>query len=142
MIERTKILAFYSAQRNLIVKELKKSSFGITMRHYQIQDLVSTVDAFQGKEDDIIILCPTRLFNDHESDYLHSNENYHFVSKRDRVTVAFTRAKKFTVYLTHEKQIGNFEGMMFRIFTAGKKQGGQHRNNAFVNTITELANHL
>ena len=107
--------------------------------HYQIQNLVSTLDAFQGKEDDVIILCPTRRFNNKNEDRYNSN---HFVSKEDRVTVAFTRARKFTVYLTHEIQMGNFRSMMFRISTAGKKQGGQHMNNAFVNTITEIANHM
>ncbi|KAF9094162.1 NFX1-type zinc finger-containing protein 1 [Mortierella sp. GBA35] len=74
------ILAMYSGQRNKILEKLRQS---IVPRATEIR--VSTVDGFQGEENDIIILSLVRS---------NTNNSIGFLKTSNRVCVGLSRAKK------------------------------------------------
>ncbi|KAF9183496.1 hypothetical protein BGZ51_003999 [Haplosporangium sp. Z 767] len=74
------ILAMYAGQRNLIKERLHKS-----MAHGAGEIHVSTVDGFQGEENEIIILSLVRS---------NTNNNIGFLKTSNRVCVGLSRAKK------------------------------------------------
>lgn len=142
LVPHTKILTFYGAQQQLITKLLKKSvkeGRNPALRQMEqydrdaIRNLVSTLDAFQGKEADIIILCPTRSFDTH-----HSNN---FVSDENRFTVAFSRAKKFTVFVANDKQMDDLElgKSTSHLLSLLYQNGGKGTNAAFTERITQIS---
>lgn len=75
------IITGYFAQKELIKKEIKNCNFDNISRYMDI----NTVDAFQGKENDIIIYSTVR------SSDLHNDIG--FLKEKERINVAFSRAK-------------------------------------------------
>ena len=83
------ILTMYSGQRSLIQEKLRKSHVR-TAKEIR----VSTVDGFQGEENEIIILSLVRS---------NTNNNIGFLRTSNRVCVGLSRAKKVPhpcLYLT------------------------------------------
>ncbi|KAF9916765.1 NFX1-type zinc finger-containing protein 1 [Lobosporangium transversale] len=74
------ILTMYSSQRNSIMEKLRQSH---TMDAERVR--VSTVDAFQGEENEVIILSLVRS---------NSNNSIGFLRASNRVCVALSRARK------------------------------------------------
>lgn len=58
---------------------------------------VATVDAFQGKQKDIIVYSMTRS----------SYRNWHFVANVQRLNVAFSRARRLLIIVGHQEAAGN-----------------------------------
>jgi len=74
------ILTMYSGQRNLIMDKLRRTS------HDDAREIrVSTVDGFQGEENEIILLSLVRS---------NSNNSIGFLKTSNRVCVGLSRAKK------------------------------------------------
>lgn len=74
------ILTMYSGQRNLIMDKLRRAS------HDDAREIrVSTVDGFQGEENEIILLSLVRS---------NSNNSIGFLKTSNRVCVGLSRAKK------------------------------------------------
>lgn len=78
--ERITIVTFYNGQRKLILKILKSGPY--TQYH---QPKVTTVDSYQGEENDIIILSLVRSTG---------SRGVGFLSNNNRICVALSRAKQ------------------------------------------------
>jgi hypothetical protein len=104
------VITFYASQREVIFSELANK--GICRRtedgwgyetDYRTNSSgeerirVGSVDAFQGKEFDVVILSMTRsnLFTGIKEEQL--NQKYGFLRKRERLNVAFSRAKNLLI---------------------------------------------
>lgn len=75
------IITGYSAQKNLIKKSVSNSGFD------NIGKIdVNTLDAFQGRENDIIIYSTVR-----------TSKSIGFQKEKERTNVAFSRAKKLLI---------------------------------------------
>ncbi|WP_128910828.1 AAA domain-containing protein [Tropicibacter alexandrii] len=99
---RTKTIAvatFYNRQKRLIRKELE-SRLGQRFKGLQID--VETVDRFQGKEADIVIVSMVR----NRSRRLGKNSN---PAKFERINVAFSRARDLLVVIGARKTFERFE---------------------------------
>ncbi|QGA53798.1 hypothetical protein GFS03_03955 [Sulfolobus sp. E5-1-F] len=79
------IISPYRAQRNRLVEELSD---------YDVE--INTVDAFQGREKDVIIFSVTATTNDLK-----------FATNKRRLNVAFTRARYKLIVLGNENSIRN-----------------------------------
>jgi superfamily I DNA and/or RNA helicase len=75
------IITGYSAQKDLINKSVNNSNFS-NIRKIDI----NTLDAFQGRENDIIIYSTVR-----------TSKSIGFQKERERINVAFSRAKKLLI---------------------------------------------
>lgn len=74
------IITGYSAQKNLLKKNIKTSN-------YEFDKLdINTLDAFQGRENDIIIYSTVR-----------TNDSIGFQVEKERINVAFSRARRLLV---------------------------------------------
>lgn len=83
------ILTMYSGQRNLIMDKLRRAS------HDDAREIrVSTVDGFQGEENEIILLSLVRS---------NSNNSIGFLKTSNRVCVGLSRAKKGLYILGNAK---------------------------------------
>lgn len=78
------VITFYSAQRDRIWHELEAQLSEDVMKHIE----VGTVDAFQGKEFDIVFLSLVRS---------NGNDRVGFLDSKNRMCVAMSRAKKCLV---------------------------------------------
>ena len=98
------VICFYRAQVSLISDKLQRalSKLGVTIFDDVTMPLVSTVDAFQGGERKMIVLCSTRtkcnntiasFFDDRNDDTLD------FFSNSNRLNVALSRAKNNFILL-------------------------------------------
>lgn len=99
---RTKTIAvatFYNRQKRLIRKELE-SRLGERFKGLRID--VETVDRFQGKEADIVIVSMVR----NRSQRLGKNSN---PAKFERINVAFSRARDLLVVIGARKTFERFE---------------------------------
>lgn len=102
MEQRTKTIAvatFYNRQKRLIRKELE-SRLGKRFKDLQID--IETVDRFQGKEADIVIVSMVR----NRSRRLGKNSN---PAKFERINVAFSRARDLLVVIGARKTFERFE---------------------------------
>lgn len=104
------VITFYSKQVDLICEEAEKSgytvrqkdgSFDIAKRYRQTRDgreklRIGSVDSFQGKEFDIVILSTVRSNNIQRTDanYL---KVFGFLTLENRLNVAFSRAQKLVI---------------------------------------------
>jgi superfamily I DNA and/or RNA helicase len=104
------VITFYSAQRDAIFSALKnkgvcrrtdegweyESEFRTTSKGDE-RIRVGSVDAFQGKEFDVVILSMTRSnqFTGLKEEQL--KQKYGFLQKPERLNVAFSRAKKVLI---------------------------------------------
>lgn len=104
------IITFYSKQVDLISEEAEKAgytvrqkdgSFEIAKRYKQTRDgreklRIGSVDSFQGKEFDIVILSTVR-----SNDFQRTDANYlkvfGFLTLENRLNVAFSRAQKLVI---------------------------------------------
>lgn len=88
------IITGYSAQRDLISKKIANYNLNKNI-------LVDTVDAFQGREKDIIIYSTVRS-ND-------KNLNIGFQKESERINVAFSRAKRLLIIVGSVKMFYNWD---------------------------------
>ena len=75
------IITGYSAQKDLIKKAIKARQFDDIAKIN-----INTLDAFQGRENDIIIYSTVR-----------TNNSIGFQKEKERVNVAFSRARKLLI---------------------------------------------
>jgi len=92
--QKLAVASFYSAQKDLIREKISSSQ--ILSQYQNLEDMVTTVDSFQGKEADIFILSATR-----------SGDNLGFLNMKERLCVAFSRARKLMII------VGNLEKLMY-----------------------------
>jgi hypothetical protein len=102
------VITFYSSQVTTICEEAVKNNFmertntgdyRVTNQYQYTDDgrekfRVGSVDSFQGKEFDIVILSTVRS-NDH--DHFDTRKAYGFLSLTNRLNVAFSRAQKLLI---------------------------------------------
>lgn len=116
------VITFYATQREVIFSELENK--GVCRRSedgweydadYRITSegeeriRVGSVDAFQGKEFDVVILSMTRsnLFTGLDEKQL--NKKYGFLRKPERLNVAFSRAKKLLIAIGDRAMFSSVE---------------------------------
>ena len=101
--EKIGVICFYKAQANLIDEKMVAKLAHLDQEPSRCVPKTSTVDAFQGGECDIIILCTTRTKLSSniklQSDW--SSEDQDFFSNPHRLNVAISRAKTHLVILCH-----------------------------------------
>lgn len=104
------IITFYAAQRDLIFKEAVSLGYAERMPSgdYEIDDRykstrdgrekfrIGTVDSFQGKEFDVVILSTTRS-NTLERNDSNVRRVFGFLTSENRLNVAFSRAQRLLV---------------------------------------------
>ena len=100
------VITFYAAQADLIKDEAKKCNIldqeGIAISEWRFTNdgreklRIGTVDAFQGKEFDIVILSTVRS-NALPKDDDHARSIYGFLQLENRLNVAFSRAKRLII---------------------------------------------
>ncbi|MCM1988805.1 AAA domain-containing protein [Oceanirhabdus seepicola] len=95
------IITFYKKQASLLQNEIK--SLGLVNNI----PVVNTVDAFQGKENDIIILSTVRT------------KGLGFTTNKNRLNVAMSRAKKLLVFVSDMENMKRNE-MYSKIFSKSK----------------------
>ena len=100
------VITFYSAQASLIQAELRKLGLGDNLRY-----CVSTVDAFQGSESDIVILSFVRS---------NSHDTVGFVRNMQRLNVSITRSKHLLLMMGNAATLGGNSGRSPR---SGGSQG-------------------
>ena len=93
------IITFYSAQAKLL-NDMVRANFPSDVDRIR----VGTVDAFQGKEFDIVLLSVVRSNNEEE---LHRRVG--FLDNDNRLCVAFSRAKRLLVAVGDSKTVA-FDG--------------------------------
>lgn len=94
----------YEAQRTVVAKEIKESNFGFDVS-------VTTVDAVQGGEADIVILLMTR-----------SHGRVQFLLDRHRLNVALSRARDAVIVFGHLECLSpRQEGLVARFVKIGHK---------------------
>lgn len=107
------VIAFYAAQRDAIMEAASDSGLGLTERDdeggYRIRDewlrtvdgrerlRIGTVDAFQGKEFDIVFLSLTRSNEVPVKDEAARRRRYGFLSLENRLCVAMSRQHRLLV---------------------------------------------
>ena len=107
------VIAFYAAQRDAIVEAASDSGLGLTERDdeggYRIRDewhrtgegrerlRIGTVDAFQGKEFDIVFLSLTRSNEIPVKDEATRRRRYGFLLLENRLCVAMSRQHRLLV---------------------------------------------
>lgn len=87
------VITGYKAQKNLLYKMARNLNL---MSKFKFLD-INTVDAFQGRENDIIIFSTVRT------------EKIGFLKEKERVNVAFSRAKKLLMICGDFRFISNFD---------------------------------
>ena len=104
------VITFYAAQRDLIFKEAESLGFAYKMDNgdYDInysfkttrdgreKFRIGTVDSFQGKEFDVVILSATRS-NTIERNEGNVNKVFGFLTSENRLNVAFSRAQRLLI---------------------------------------------
>ena len=104
------VITFYAAQRDLIFDEAEKMGFAnrLPSGDYEIDDSVKatrdgrekfrigTVDSFQGKEFDVVILSATRS-NTIERKEGNVRKVFGFLTSENRLNVAFSRAQRLLI---------------------------------------------
>lgn len=104
------VITFYAAQRDLIFEEAEKMGFAnrLPSGDYEIDDSVKatrdgrekfrigTVDSFQGKEFDVVILSATRS-NTIERKEGNVRKVFGFLTSENRLNVAFSRAQRLLI---------------------------------------------
>lgn len=103
------VITFYAAQRDLLFKEAASLGFANSVNgDYEIADRwktkrngdeklrIGTVDSFQGKEFDVVILSTTRS-NSIERNEANVRKVFGFLTSENRLNVAFSRAQKLLI---------------------------------------------
>lgn len=90
------IIAFYSSQV-VLLREMVNNNFPTDMK---IQ--VGTVDAFQGKEFDFVLLSTVRSNDEKEN-----RQRVGFLNNENRLCVAFSRARKLLITVGDSKTVAN-----------------------------------
>lgn len=104
------VITFYAAQRDLIFKEAEAMGYAnrLPSGDYEIDESVKstkdgkekfrigTVDSFQGKEFDVVILSATRS-NDIERKEGNVRKVFGFLTSENRLNVAFSRAQRLLI---------------------------------------------
>lgn len=104
------VITFYAAQRDLIFKEAETLGFAYKMDNgdYDINNTfkttrdgrekfrIGTVDSFQGKEFDVVILSTTRS-NNIERKEENVKKVFGFLNLENRLNVAFSRAQRLLI---------------------------------------------
>lgn len=98
------ILTPYNMQKdalleNDIIRKLMKEKYGETWI-----DRIRTVDEFQGRESDIIIISLVR------NNVLNEQSGWGFISREQRLNVMFSRVKEVLVIVGSSKQITRYKG--------------------------------
>lgn len=107
------VIAFYAAQRDQILKELSQHEYRISEQDdsggYRIRDewsrtsdererlRVGTVDAFQGKEFDVVLLSMTRSNQITANDLKAMRARFGFLLLENRLCVAMSRQKRLLI---------------------------------------------
>lgn len=100
--EQIGVITPFRAQKRKIVEALKE--------HRDIE--INTVDAFQGREKDVIIFSVT------------STSNMKFVEDPNRLNVAITRAKRKLIVIGNPRPIMQFKGLLSKFIEyAGEREG-------------------
>lgn len=94
------IITFYKAQEKLLKTALDNLPDSISIRTD-----VGTVDAFQGKEFDIVFLSTVR-----SNDYKESKRSVGFLDNENRLNVAFSRAKRLLVCVGDHETVAKKNG--------------------------------
>ena len=89
------IITPYSGQKEAIRKQIKNMSF----TNITEQIPVNSVDAFQGGQKDIVIYSTVRS---------NRQKNSGFATKKERVNVSFSRAKRLLIIVGDMNQVDNF----------------------------------
>lgn len=103
------VITFYAAQRDLLFKEAASLGFANSVNgDYEIADRwktkrngdeklrIGTVDSFQGKEFDVVILSTTRS-NSIERNEANVRKVFGFLTSENRLNVAFSRAQRLLI---------------------------------------------
>ena len=104
------VITFYASQRDLIFQEAESMGFAnrLPSGDYEIDSRVKsttdgrekfrigTVDSFQGKEFDVVILSATRS-NDIERKENNVRKVFGFLTSENRLNVAFSRAQRLLI---------------------------------------------
>ena len=105
------VITFYSRQVNLLLEEAAKPEYGYTIKgkdgydihpNYRVFDgdkeklRIGTVDSFQGKEFDVVILSTVRS-NSYPREEANERKVFGFLTLSNRLNVAFSRAKKLVI---------------------------------------------
>lgn len=104
------VITFYAAQRDLIFKEAESQGYAnrLPSGDYEIEDSIKatkdgrekfrigTVDSFQGKEFDVVILSATRS-NTIERIDNNVRKIFGFLTSENRLNVAFSRAQRMLI---------------------------------------------
>ena len=105
------VITFYSRQVNLLLEEAAKPEYGYTIKdkdgydihpNYRVFDgdkeklRIGTVDSFQGKEFDVVILSTVRS-NSYPREEANEKKVFGFLTLSNRLNVAFSRAKRMVI---------------------------------------------
>lgn len=117
------IISFYKAQVNLLREKLKASFPDGTFTR-PIEDMCNTVDSYQGKEFDIVIISGTR-----SNDKLTGNKALGFINRSDtRINVSLSRAKKLLVFFGDQETYSKNRHMK-NFIEYSKKEGYYGKEN-------------
>jgi energy-coupling factor transporter ATP-binding protein EcfA2 len=119
------IITFYSSQVNAVLREMQKSDLaeeveGVLQvdrkwseRNGQERLRVGTVDAFQGKEFDVVFLSVVRSNKEDPSqdDEIKQRRKYGFLTLENRLCVAMSRQKRLLVVVGDEAMIDHPSAM-------------------------------
>ena len=112
------IIAFYSAQVLLINRYLSE-----IINDEQINQIeVGTVDAFQGKEYDYVLLSCVRSFKDNGP----HKHNIEFLNKPNRLCVAFSRSKKQLAVYGDAESLQPIDSINALYSICAKQKGGYY----------------
>jgi hypothetical protein len=114
------VITFYAAQRDLIFKEAERLGYASRMPSgdYNIEENVKTtrdgrekfrigtVDSFQGKEFDVVILSSTRS-NTLERKEGNVRKIFGFLTSENRLNVAFSRAQRLLIVCGDGEMFGD-----------------------------------
>ncbi len=117
------IITFYSRQRTEIFKEAlnlgmvsqsNEDGYKITKKYEKTPDeeerlRIGTVDSFQGKEFDVVLLSLVRSNNIEISDKNKIRQKYGFLTSYNRLNVAMSRAKKLLIIVGDEQMFTNIK---------------------------------
>lgn len=90
------VITFYSAQCDLIKKELKKLGLAIDELQKTDKLRVGSIDAFQGREFDVVLLSTTRS-NKYKAAGKELRRKYGFMTFPNRLCVAMSRQKRLLI---------------------------------------------
>ncbi len=97
------VITFYAAQRDLIKEEIIK--MGINLEDLENDDKlrIGSIDAFQGREFDVVLLSITRSNDFKSNTEKDSRKKYGFMTFPNRLCVAMSRQKKLLVAVGDSK---------------------------------------